>query len=504
MLPRELETYFSYLPEGWENSPVGRRTACEEDPLAWAFVYMRSHLKLQDTDIISFAEIHSEWARYAKSWMNPATIPSAHRDVFIAPRGCGKSTWFFLLLPLWAACYGYVKFAAAFAHRAEQAEQHLMTFKAELERNELLRNDFPELCTPATRPRGSTIADNRAMLQTSSGFVFAARGVDSGNLGLKVGNLRPDLIICDDIEPDESSYSPYQATKRLSTLNDAVLQLNVFARVVWVGTVTMAGSLIHQLSRSVNSTEEPEDWIRDERWAVHYSPAILVNDDGSERSLWPEKWSIDFLHSIRHTTSYAKNYANLPVSRDGAYWTPDQIITVPAPDHFSLTMLSIDPAVTTKTTSDFTGIALLGWDKPTNKVYVRAVWKVKLSGMKLKAKVAEILGLYPEIGVLLCETNQGGDLWQGLFGSLPVRYLGLPQSVKKEVRGGILHTGYQKRQVLHTAAFPELETELLAFPHGLNDDLTDAVGSGYNWLCDPTGKRKSVSRFRATSRSYAE
>ena len=50
------------------------------------------------------------------------------------------------------------------------------------------------------------------------------------------------MIILDDIEPDASNYSVYQAEKRKSTLINAILPLNLNARVVWSGTVTMEGS----------------------------------------------------------------------------------------------------------------------------------------------------------------------------------------------------------------------------------------------------------------------
>jgi hypothetical protein len=42
--------------------------------------------------------------------------------------------------------------------------------------------------------------------------------MDSSNLGLKVGDARPDLLILDDIEPHEARYSAGLKAKRLDTL----------------------------------------------------------------------------------------------------------------------------------------------------------------------------------------------------------------------------------------------------------------------------------------------
>ena len=137
------------------------------------------------------------------------------------------------------------------------------------------------------------------------------------------------MIILDDIEPDASNYSVYQAEKRKSTLINAILPLNLNARVVWSGTVTMEGSLIHQLVKTVTTTEDIPDWITDERFSVDYRPAIYLNDEGEERSIWPDKWSIDFLVSMHHTRSFALNFMNEPLG-DGGFWSKDDITIRPS------------------------------------------------------------------------------------------------------------------------------------------------------------------------------
>lgn len=503
MLPAELEEVFALAPEGWEASAVGRREMCRDSPLAFALVYLRDSIKLEGD--VSFSRVHVDWADYARRWMTPTSGPTEHRDMFVAPRGMGKSTWFFLILPLWAAAFGHKHFVAAFSDSAQQAEQHLQTFRHTLQTNQRIRADFPDLVRPGKGNRGATLADNRAMIHTATDFVFAARGIDSSSLGMKVGNLRPDLLILDDVESDESNYSEDQARKRLVTLSDSILQLNIFAHVVWVGTTTMPGSLVDQAVQSVTTDEPAPPWLDEDNWRVHYSAPILTDAAGTETSVWPEKWPIEFLDSIRATRGYAKNYANRPVSADGDYWQPADIHVVSPPDGFSLSILSIDPAVTTKTTSDYTAIALLGWHRDTRKVYVRQVWHVRLAGAELKRYVADILALYPDVSMMLVETNQGGEAWRSILGGLPVRYLEVHQSLKKEFRAGVLLAGYQRGLVEHTGQFPILTEELLSFPKGVHDDLVDAVGTGYIWLNDPMGERQKgkPGRLKTISGSYA-
>jgi hypothetical protein len=52
--------------------------------------------------------------------------------------------------------------------------------------------------------------------------------------------FRSDVLILDDVEPDEANNTPYLAEKRLGPIIDSVFPLNVRARVRLVGTATHA------------------------------------------------------------------------------------------------------------------------------------------------------------------------------------------------------------------------------------------------------------------------
>lgn len=456
----------------------GRRTLTRLDPLLFGLIYLRHHLR-DPSGCITFGDAHLDWCRAARRWVRPPTRPAQNRDAYIAPRNMGKSTWWFLILPTWAAAHGHVRFAAAFAMAAGPAQTHLASFKREIDTNELLRRDFPTLCTAAKRPTGANIADTQAMYMAESGFVFAARGIDSSNLGMKVGEQRPDLILCDDIEPDESSYSPELARKRRTTLVDAILPLNVYARVVISGTVTMPGSIVHQLVKHGRGVETAE-WVRDEGFSAHYTPPIVKRDDGTERSVWPAKWGTDYLQSIRHTRSFAKNYANDPMGSDGDLWTVDDF-RYPGEegvDPVTHMMLSVDPAVTAKKGSDFTGLGVVSWSARHQRCTVHAATAVKIQpGPLLREKVLAILDEFPQIGLILIEVNQGQDTWQAIFHDMPVKVKTVSQTEPKFTRAEGVLNHYQRGRVIHAKRLRELEEQMCAFPKAPNDDLVDCVGS---------------------------
>jgi phage terminase large subunit-like protein len=471
------------LPDRPAHERSAVRRALAADPVAFAIIYLSKHLTDEHSEI-TFSEVHYEWARIAQGW-RADNEPQGNRHAFIAPRETGKSTWWFLILPLWAAANGIARFAVAFAHADAQATGHLATFKRELEHNPLLRADFPDLCEPARRQTGTTLADRQGMLHTRAGFVFAARGVDSASLGLKVGDQRPDLIVCDDIEPDEANYSPRQAEKRLGTLTDAIFPLNVRARVCLVGTVTMPGSVIHQLVRWARGERDAElRWIGDEKIIPHHHRAIVLDDLGAERSIWPAKWSLEWLHSIRHTRSYAKNYDNDPMGLDGGFWTMQDFRYGVLDPPGTRWLLQLDPAVTTKGTSDWTGWAVVAYRPRVNGTApmceVVDAGRVKLAGEQLRSWVLTTLATYQRVKAVRVEVNQGGDLWFTVLHDLPVKLLVHHSTEPKEVRFAYALDFYQRGGglVRHRVPLRAAEEEMVAFPRAPHDDVADAVCSG--------------------------
>lgn len=488
-----------------------RVAATRTEPLLFGLLYMPNHLT-DDRAGLSLSPFHVQLADRAKRWLTPGGWRD-DRVALVAPRNSGKSTWTFLVLPCWAAAHGHRRFIGAIADSPTQATAHLNTLRLELDRNPRLRNDYPTLCRPALRQRGTTYADRADELQQASGFTMVARGMDSKVLGMKRGESRPDLLIIDDPEPQESTYSPTQVEKRRSALLDTVLPLNDFASVIISGTVTMAGSLMHQMVRPAYGGD-PEAWPDEARIDCLYFPAIYRDAAGDERSLWPQRWPLTDLVEIRHTREFAKNFMNRPVSADGDYWKPEDYTYSHPPEGcracrsgapgshqpaFGNTVLSVDPAVSDRTTSDFYGFAVVsrGPDNRARRVWVRECWAKKLDPAAFRTEVLNTLERVGDIGLVLVETNQGGDLWRQLLHDLPVRLRTVHQHEPKTVRAARVLQDYQTRRVAHTVRLPALEEQQMSFPKVLNDDLVDAAGAGCLYFLDDDrararGKRGTV------------
>jgi hypothetical protein len=441
-----------------------------------------------------------------------------------------NSTMWYTLIPIWAAAHGHIKFIATFANGSSQSEMHLQTFRTEAAHNALLRQDFLDMCTAIRKPTGRTVADNEGMYQSRNGFVWVARGIDVASLGMKVGDRRPDAIVLDDIEKDESRYSPGEVEKRRGTLIDAIMPLNERAKLVLVGTVTRPGSINHQLVKVATKEVDPDSeegrdlvWIRDERITPHYYPPIVDRPDGSRRSMWPEKWSLEYLESIENTRNYQKNFKNNPRADSGDYWSDDDIRYGTLPN-VTKTYLFVDPPLTQKTRSDPCGLAVLGYapgtgvrapqmrgtgsgmldalsleesesERPTrlSRVIVKDAFEVKLTGTPLKRKILDILQMYPEICAVVLENNAGGDLWLEVMTGLPVKFMTFPSTEPKEVRLARALDFYQKRRVIHAKRLPKLEDQQTAFPRVEHDDVVDAASTGTVRLLAPKAAPKRNS-----------
>lgn len=486
--------------------PEGRKVLTRLDPMLFALIYCRD-LITNAAGEMSFSDLHLELCRTAQTWVLPAG-PQESRHAFVAPRGCGKSTFAFKILPLWAAAHGHLKFIAAFSHSATQAQTHLLGFKRLLDSSPLIQQDYPDLCEPARRPNGNSIADSQEMYYAKSGFTVAAKGLDSGVLGLvNPENERPDGILLDDVEPDESNYTPYKANQRLTTICDTVFPMNINAHITLVGTVTMPDSIVHELVKSVVYPNEPiREWVRFEKFKVHYIKPIITRDDGSRRSVWPGKWSLEWLESQERSRSFKKNFLNLPLSEGEEYWS-DADFKYGEIEDATRVLLQIDPAVTSKRTSDYTAFAVVAYRPARVEVAddgsvvnvpsmceVRDIIGVRKPPEDLRKIAIEFLHRYPEIGAIRIEVNQGGDTWKSVFKDLPVKILVHRESVPKQVRATHLLNFYQKGLVKHRKPFNNLEDQMKAFPNVHHDDLIDAVGAGVYYFMKPKKKMSGTTK----------
>lgn len=169
---------------------------------------------------------------------------------YAMPRGSGKTS-ICERAAIWAALTGRHEFIALIGAEATAAEEMLEAIKTELETNELLAEDFPEVCYPirrlegiTNRARGQLFEGERTRISwtkkaivlptipgsSASGVILKCAGFTARIRGMKHARadghqVRPSLAILDDPQTDRTVRTD-QAVERLeSTLAGAVLNL---------------------------------------------------------------------------------------------------------------------------------------------------------------------------------------------------------------------------------------------------------------------------------------
>lgn len=170
------------------------------------------------------------------------------RIAIAAPRGSAKSTIVNLLFVLWSICYEKESLIVLISSTATEANTFLGHIKDELEDNEKLLNDFPEICGAPQGREKFTRKWMASEIVTKNGIKVVARGTLNKIRGIRHKQHRPGLIICDDLEDDESVKTNEQRGKVRNWFDKALLfttrkQCHIFV----IGTIIHYDSLLCNL-----------------------------------------------------------------------------------------------------------------------------------------------------------------------------------------------------------------------------------------------------------------
>lgn len=158
-----------------------------------------------------------------------------------APRGNAKSTWTTLILVLWVAAFKKRKFPLIVSETNAQAVDFVSFIKLELENNERLAQDFPELCGEGPIWQADTII-------TRNGVKIRGVGAGQKLRGMRHGSRRPDLVIVDDLENDEAVESAEQRKKLEKWFFKALMKIGQkYTVFIVIGTILHYESLLNSL-----------------------------------------------------------------------------------------------------------------------------------------------------------------------------------------------------------------------------------------------------------------
>lgn len=188
--------------------------------------------------------------------MGDAVLNGGGKFALAEPRGGGKTTRA-ECLALWALLHGHRRFVVCIGATASASVEIFKSILSEIETNDILANDFPEVCLPiraidgqSMRAKGQHIGGRATRLELradslvfpsvlrsdetpypTSGSVVKCVSITGRVRGMKhtaayTGEvLRPDFVIIDDPQTDRSANSSRQVETRERAINGSVLGL---------------------------------------------------------------------------------------------------------------------------------------------------------------------------------------------------------------------------------------------------------------------------------------
>lgn len=212
-----------------------------------------------------------------------------------APRGFAKSTIVSLEFVIYCMCHKKKNFILIISNTQDQAEGFLRDIKRELETNERLLNDFPELKKKSKKSHERRWAQNEIIIP--NGARVLALSISTELRGRRHGEFRPDLIILDDIETNEATRNPESAQRLEELLTKTVLKSgDDYTSVIFIGTLHNPNSL---LSKYTDPKQIPG-------WAIRIYKAVIKF--AKHIDLW-EQWSRILLNLETYNDAFGPDAA---------------------------------------------------------------------------------------------------------------------------------------------------------------------------------------------------
>lgn len=286
--------------------------------------------------------------------------------VITAARGIGKSTILNMSLAIWSILgKNKKKFIVILSHTQAKARQHYINLRKELEENMLLKNDLGPF-KEETSEWGSSLI----LPHYDARIAFAS--TEQSIRGMRHKQYRPDLIIADDLEDNDSVRTLESRNKTYDWLTKDIIPAGERnTRLVIIGTLLHEDSIMMRLKKEIlNGTRAGvyrEYPIIDEKGIILW-PSKYPDEDALEAErlrIGDEKaWFQEYLLRIISDTDrvihpeWIKYYTSLP----------EQTVA----NEYRGTYIGIDLAISEKERADYTAmvaIAVYGWGEDM-KAYV--------------------------------------------------------------------------------------------------------------------------------------
>ena len=438
------------------------------------------------------------------------TCKITHNKILIkAYRGAAKTTLVSRLFCLWKVLRGDKRYAIIISSTLDLAKEGIDVLKTELEDNINLINDFNitkgqvwnneeivfgvevshSLHGEESSPKHKESEEAKKQKNKKTQLCkIKSFGAGKKIRGTNFLSVRPDLIICDDIENDENTESKTQRDKLYNWFNKAILKLpsrlNPHYTILVVGTTLHYDSLLQRIAKRNDFAvcnfplvlEFPSniDTLTKEN-LESFKPRAYKLDD---KAISIQDVLSDFLED---KASFYSEFQNEPLDKDNAplsrYTTYSTL-----PKVIDCCVIGIDPSLG-KQRGDYFALSTLFYAKQESKLYASSKG-YKLSPDKMIDKILTLFiktqKITPNI-TIACEEVAFQEFFKnelkkrflqhGIFAPI----LGIKNTTNKEVRLDSLSTLLSEGDMLIHEKDLLLQEELDTYPKCPHDDLLDSL-----------------------------
>lgn len=261
---------------------------------------------------------------------------------------------------------------------------------------------------------------------------------------------------------------------------DEAVELTENDWIMLLGRLRFPGIPFHQIAAATNPAD-PSHWLK-RRFDVS---GEMLQAKTTDNRLLPEDYRerMDALTGLYHARYVRGEW----ISVEGPLWKMDQIILGPPPkqleqgvptEHYQRVVVSVDPAVTSASGSDETGIIVAG-KGADGRGYVIDDRSCRLPPSEWAQRVVDAYDEYKADRVVV-EVNNGGDLVETVIRAIGknVAITTVHASRGKVKRAEPVAALYEQGKVTHLSRFSDLESQMMGFDpakSNLHDDRVDAL-----------------------------
>lgn len=404
-----------------------------------------------------------------KSLDNIKTQP---RLALASPRSFMKSTTCSVEFPLKVSLFKQFREILLVSNSESLAINFLRSIKINYESNERIHRYFGKLWSDKW-------TENHII--TNDGISIRAVG-----WGAQIRGFRPDLIIMDDIESDETVISE-DVRKKMKDwiLKAAINSLTVNGSMIWIGTLINRVSLLY-------------DWIHNvpEGWDSIFNRAYIGGIEEPGRELWPKVWPHNRLQARKAeigSYAFSSEFMNEPVPSEGNRFNPSTFQYFEEEDlngKQTGMYIAIDPAFSEDKNADF-GVIMCVLHDQNDNVYTYHIYRERTNSRKLIDEFKRIYKIYqPKIRAVGIEANGTQKAFydqlvdecvrEGLYAPF-VKLTGSIHSSSGTKRSKsdrityMLQPRFEGRKIYIRPDQFDLIDELSLFPESKHDDAIDAL-----------------------------